>query len=150
LAKFSRSSLEKLETCHPALQVLFRKVIIVFDCTILCGLRTKEEQNQLFEARPQKTRCQWPDSKHNVEEDKEGIEALSTAVDAAPYYIERPHIRWDEESLTRWYYFAGIVKGIAVSRGIPIRWGGDWDRDTYVRDQKFNDLPHFELFNKEV
>jgi hypothetical protein len=132
--KFSKVSLERLESCHPALQMLFRKVIIVFDCSILAGHRGEEEQNQLY---PRKTRCRWPDSKHN--------RIPSVAIDAAPYYIERPHIRWDKESLTRWYYFAGIVKGIAIIRGISIRWGGDWDRDTYVRDQKFNDLPHFEL-----
>jgi len=28
---------------------------------------------------------------------------------------------------------------------ISIRWGGDWNMDTYVKDQRFNDLPHFEL-----
>ena len=25
-----------------------------------------------------------------------------------------------------------------------IHWGGDWDRDTEVNDQTFNDLAHFE------
>ena len=35
--------------------------------------------------------------------------------------------------------------GIANRLEIPIRWGGDWDMDTYVKDQKFKDLPHFEL-----
>ena len=67
------------------------------------------------------------------------------AIDAGPYYIELPHIRWDEKSLPRWYYFGGIVVDIARWKKIPIRWGGDWDMDTYVKDQSFNDLPHFEL-----
>ena len=35
-------------------------------------------------------------------------------------------------------YIAGKMKH-------RIRWGGDWDGDTDVKDQKFMDLPHFEL-----
>jgi len=26
---------------------------------------------------------------------------------------------------------------------IPIRWGGDWDRDHCLSDQSFDDLVHF-------
>jgi len=29
--------------------------------------------------------------------------------------------------------------------GIRLRWGGDWDGDTELDDNKFDDLPHFEL-----
>ena len=29
--------------------------------------------------------------------------------------------------------------------GIDLRWGGDWDRDTEVRDNTFDDLVHFEI-----
>jgi len=137
MSSFSKRSQERLETCHPAIQILFEKVVKVFDCTVLCGHRGKDEQNDLFNSIPPKTRCKWPDSTHNT--------LPSTAVDVAPYYVEKPHVRWDEESLRRWYYFGGLVIGIADMRGIPIRWGGDWDRDTYILDQNFNDLPHFEL-----
>jgi hypothetical protein len=28
---------------------------------------------------------------------------------------------------------------------IKIRWGGDWDSDNIMKDQTFNDLPHFQL-----
>jgi hypothetical protein len=28
---------------------------------------------------------------------------------------------------------------------IPLRWGGDWDSDTEVNDNGFDDLVHFEL-----
>ena len=139
MSEYSRASQEKLETCHTALQVLFTEVVKVIDCTILCGRREKAEQDRLFKIGH--SRCEWPDSKHNAP-----LGELSTAIDVAPYYIEEPHIRWDKRSLWRWYFFGGIVKGIAAEMKIPIRWGGDWDRDTYVRDQTFNDLPHFELF----
>ena len=43
-------------------------------------------------------------------------------------------------------YFAGVVKGIASQMGIGIRWGGDWDMDTEVKDNRFDDLVHFELY----
>jgi len=29
--------------------------------------------------------------------------------------------------------------------GLKIRWGGDWDMDTQTKDNKFDDLVHFEL-----
>jgi hypothetical protein len=46
----------------------------------------------------------------------------------------------------RFRYFAGFVVGIGAMLDIQIRWGGDWDRDTEVRDNRaFNDLAHFEL-----
>ena len=28
---------------------------------------------------------------------------------------------------------------------INLRWGGDWDQDTEVKDNRFDDLGHFEL-----
>ena len=30
---------------------------------------------------------------------------------------------------------------------IKIRWGGDWDSDNIMKDQTFNDLPHFEIID---
>ena len=61
------------------------------------------------------------------------------AVDIAPHPI-------DWEDIKRFTYLAGIVVGIAHSMDIPIRWGGNWDRDNEIlSDQKFDDCPHFEL-----
>ena len=65
-------------------------------------------------------------------------------VDVAPYPI-------DWEDLDRFRYFAGYVMGVAAilhSEGLithRLRWGGDWNRDTQVKDNSFNDMPHFEL-----
>ena len=63
----------------------------------------------------------------------------SLAVDVVPYPVD-----WqDRERMT---YFAGFVMGIArVKFGISLRWGGDWDLDTDLKDNKFDDLPHFEI-----
>ena len=42
-------------------------------------------------------------------------------------------------------YIAGIVLAIARLRGIPVRWGGNFNRDGQILEQSFDDLPHFEL-----
>jgi len=128
MPQFSARSLSRLDTCEQDLQDVFEEVIKHFDCTILCGHRGEEEQNKAFVLR--RTKVQFPNSKHNS--------IPSKAVDAVPYPIN-----WnDRERMT---YFAGFVKGVAASKGIKIRWGGDWDQDTEVMDNGFDDLPHFEL-----
>ena len=129
--KYSERSRGKLRTCHLDLQQVFFQVVRRFDCTILCGHRGKEMQNALF--REGKSKVKWPKSKHN-------IAPLSSAVDVAPYPID-----WGD--LNRFRYFAGYVLGIAHSLGIRLRWGGDWDSDTEVKDNRFNDLGHFEVVN---
>ena len=37
------------------------------------------------------------------------------------------------------------VDTVAKGMGITLRWGGDWDRDFQVNDNKFDDFPHFEI-----
>ena len=125
---FSKSSTSKLKTCHLLLQKLFDEVVKEFDCTITCGERGEFEQNEAF--RKGYSKLQYPRSKHN--------KSPSMAVDAVPYPID-----WKDTE--RMYFFGGFVKGKASGMGIKIRWGGDWDSDTQVKDQNFIDLPHFEL-----
>lgn len=128
MPEFSQRSLDKLETCHEDLQRLFKEVVKHFDCTILQGTRGEEEQNEYFAKGLSKVK--FPNSEHNS--------LPSKAVDVAPYPID-----WNDKE--RFYYFAGVVKGIALSMGINIRWGGDWDSDNDLKDQTFNDLPHYEI-----
>lgn len=125
---FSKVSADRLATADKRLQDVFNEVIKHFDCTIACGIRTKEEQDAAVAAGNSKT--PWPQSKHNSNPSK--------AVDAYPYPV-------DFNDLNRMRYFAGIVMGIAAVKGIKLRWGGDWNQDTQLSDNKFNDLPHFEL-----
>ena len=128
MPKFGSTSIKRLETCHEDLQQIFYQVIKHFDCSILEGHRGEEKQNKYFDEGKSKVR--FPKGRHNANP--------SRAVDVAPYPID-----WDD--LDRFYYFAGFVKGIAAMLDIPIRWGGDWDNDTQVKDTGFKDLPHFEL-----
>ena len=124
---FSEFSRKNLATADPRLQRLFNEVIKHFDCRVLCGHRTQAEQDALY---PTRTQVRWPNSKHNT--------SPSVAVDVIPYPVNFE----DRERMT---YFAGFVKGVASQMGIEVRWGGDWDRDTVLDDNKFDDLPHFEL-----
>ena len=125
---FSPRSLERLHTCDVRLQTLFKKVIEDFDCTILCGYRGEQEQNRAFESG--KSKLRFPQSKHN--------QNPSHAVDVAPYPV-------DGEDRERMTFFAGFVFATALSLRIPLRWGGDWDSDTEVKDNSFDDLVHFEI-----
>lgn len=142
MPQFSRRSIERLETCHEDLQDLFKAVVREFDCTIVCGHRTPEEQQEIFASG--RTRP-GPILTH-----KDGITRKSKhnhfpslAVDVAPYYPTRPHIRWKDAE--RFAYLAGWVMAYARGLNIKVRWGGDWDRDTEIRDETFMDAPHFEL-----
>jgi len=128
MAKFSDRSNRKLQTAHPDLRKVFEEVVGFFDCTILFGHRDEETQNEAF-ATGASTK-KWPDSNHNA--------LPSLAVDAAPYPID-----WKDRE--RFTYFAGQVVATARSMGIELRWGGDWDGDTEVKDNGFDDLVHFEL-----
>lgn len=131
---FSNSSLNKLSTCHKDLQILFNEVIKHFDCTVLEGFRDKDTQNKAFD--DGKSKLQWPNGKHNSNP--------SNAVDVAPYPID-----WNDRQ--RFYFFAGRVLGVADAlkdqgkMTHSIRYGGDWNGDNQLNDNKFNDLVHFEL-----
>ncbi len=128
MPSFSARSRERLETCDQRLVAVFDEVVKHFDCTILEGWRSEEDQNEAF--RTGRSKLKYPDGKHN--------QKPSFAVDVAPYPV-------DWENLDRFRYFAGFVMGIASQMGTRLRWGGDWDGDTEMRDQKFVDLPHFEV-----
>ena len=126
--KFSKKSKRNLSSCHPDLQRLFRVVLEIMDCKVTGGHRTKEIQEQYFDSGL--SEVDWPNSKHNS--------TPSMGIDVAPCPID-----WNDTE--RFYYFAGIVKGVSEIMEIPIRWGGDWDGDGDLHDQTFMDLVHFEL-----
>ena len=127
--KFSSQSLEKLKTCHPDIQKVMTEVIKHVDCTIIEGVRTKEQQEEYVRTGKSKTM----DSKHLPQPD-----GYSHAVDvmACP-------IKW--EDWKRNSYFAGFVMATAKSMGIDLRSGIDWDSDFDISEHSFLDAPHFEL-----
>ena len=120
--------MNKLSTCDERLQDIFNEVVKTWDCTIVCGHRNQIDQDKAYKEK--KSTLKFPMSKHN--------QYPSKAVDVAPYPIN-----WND--VIAFAYFAGYVKRVAHERGVTIRWGGDWDRDGFNKDQSFNDLPHFEI-----
>ena len=128
MPKFGKSSKERLATCHPKLQEVFNEVIKFVDCSVLEGHRSGERQDKLFEEG--KTKVKFPMGRHNS--------SPSRAADVTPYPVD-----WDDRE--RQTLFAGFVLGIAQSMGIKLRWGGDWDMDFQVMDNRFDDFPHFEI-----
>jgi peptidoglycan L-alanyl-D-glutamate endopeptidase CwlK len=128
MASFSPASLEKLSTCDERLQIVLKEAIRHFDFTVTCGHRGQADQDRAVAEGKSKT--PWPTSKHN------SFPAM--AVDVAPYPID-----WND--LLRFAYLAGHIMECAAQMGIKLRWGGDWDRDTRVSDERFKDLPHFEI-----
>ena len=128
MPRFGKTSKNRLATCEKELQNLFKEVVKHFDCSVLVGYRGRNEQDTAFESGHSKVK--WPNGKHNKKP--------SVAVDVAPYPID-----WDDRE--RFIYFGGFVKGCAFRMDIPLRWGGDWNSDTQLSDNKFDDLVHFEL-----
>lgn len=135
MAKFSRRSKAELSTCVQDLQNLFNEVIKRYDCKVLCGTRGEEEQNKAY--REGRSTKEYPNSKHNS--------YPSMAVDVAPYFVKRPHVRWDD--MEKFYHFAGYVQAVADQLGIKIRSGLNWDMDDELHDQTLFDGPHFEIYS---
>lgn len=135
MPSFSENSLKELKTCHTKLQELLKEAINEFNFSVIEGHRGEERQNRLY--REGKSKLRYPDSKHNDEP--------SLAVDIAPYYPEGPHIRWDNHK--DFVLLHGYLQGLAVSQGVTIRSGVNWDMDNTVSDTEFYDWPHIELVN---
>jgi len=128
MPQFSGTSIKRLQTCHRYLQELFGEVIKHWDCSILEGQRSLSRQGLLL-----------AEGKTTIEFSRHNVTPLSWAVDVVPYPID-----WDD--MSRFCHFAGIVLGLSISMGIPIRWGGNWKQSKHQLAQHgLIDMPHFEL-----
>ena len=128
MPKFGRKSREQLSTCHENLQKVFNEVIKHVDCSVLEGHRDEKRQEKLFSEG--KTKVHYPMGRHNTKP--------SRAVDVVPFPV-------DWKARDRFHLFSGYVIGMARGMGITLRWGGDWNMNFEVDDNKFDDFPHFEL-----
>lgn len=129
MSSFGKSSLSALRTADPRLQQICYELIPYVDFRVMCGHRSPEEQLKAFNAGKSKVRF----GKHNF--------LPSKAIDVSPWPIV-----WGDTG--RFRVFAGQFLLMAKMLVIPIRWGGDWDRDTFTTDQEFNDLVHFEIYGE--
>lgn len=125
---FGTTSKLRLTTCVAPIRDVMNEAIKFIDFTVVYGQRTEEEQTKAYEEG--NSQVPWPESTHNTQ-------PLSEGIDIAPWPID-----WNDRE--RFTLLAGVVLGMAYHMGIELRWGGDWDRDTQVKDNKFDDLGHFE------
>jgi len=128
MPRFGKKSRGQLKTCHVKLQEVFNEVIKTVDCSVLEGHRDKDKQNALY--KEGKTKLKYPHSNHN--------DYPCNAADVVPYPID-----WNDSR--RFHLFAGFVLGTALQMGIKLRWGGDWNMNWDIKDNNFDDFPHFEL-----
>lgn len=121
------------DTLDPLLQLLVTRLRDeVCDISLVSGHRDREEQNTAFENGASELR--WPDSKHNRKP------SIAVDIQPYPYPQEEPRL-WGALG-----YIAGRAHEIAQQEGLRIRWGGDWDMDGDLTDQKFDDLFHLEIY----
>lgn len=157
MPNLGKTSRRRLSTCHPLIQRTAHRVIEIYDYTVLelGGWRGREIQDKLFAGGQSKV--QWPNSKHNhiatAGDVADGFarrvgDPLSYAIDVAPWYLDRPHIRW--RRMTEFVFLSGLWIGIADTimqeHGFKLRSGTNWDMDEYIlTDQRFDDGPHLEM-----
>ena len=122
--RFGKKSKERLKGVDSNLVKVLNELIKIMDVTIIEGVRSKERQEQLLAQGKTKTKY----SKH----------ITGKAVDLAPYPIN-----WEDREM--FHYMGGMLRGIGQSMGLKIRWGGDWDSDRDINDNKFDDLVHVEI-----
>ena len=124
MPKFGKKSLAELRGLDSGLVNVLNQAIKHFDFSVIEGMRSLETQTQYVADGVSKTLK----SKH-----LEG-----KAVDIAPYPV-------DYDDTERFVYLGGFILGVASQLGVKLRWGLDWDMDTYTKDTNFRDLGHFEL-----
>ena len=126
---FSKKSEALLLTCHPDIVAVCRELIKQMDVSVLCGRRTRAEQDAAYKAGT--SRARYPQSAHN--------RVPSHAVDLAPYPIDWNNLAWFKEMWIRFDAIARVLKtrGEIVSEFI---WGGDF--------KTLKDCPHIEIKEK--
>jgi len=150
MPKFGTRSKKKLEGVHPHLVHVAELVVGIFDISVVQGVRTEQQQQELYAIGRTKEVDSDPvtnidginrKSNHQVKNDGYGY-----AIDCYPYPID---LNNKELSRARFYVMWGLFLAVSSvvlkGTGYRLRWGGDWDSDLEFKDQKFHDLPHIEL-----
>lgn len=109
------------------------------------GARTIEQQQEYYNAKKSKINPSDPKylDRNNLYRDAKHIVGPGCALSRAVDIIFDGSKPYDVSHLT---YIAGVIMTVGRTRGIKLRWGGNWDQDKeIITDQDFDDLPHFEL-----
>ena len=131
-------SRQHLKGVHPKLVAVIERAIQITkqDFTVICGVRTKEEQQRLYD-QGRKTPgpiVTWTlNSRHLPAKD-----GLGYAVDLVPSPVD-----WNDPK--KFNAIADAMFAAAKELGVKLRWGADWDMDGKPRERGEGDSPHFEL-----
>ena len=147
---YSERSQAAFDTLDLRLQriLLYIKNVLEIDHTVLEGHRDEETQNRYYNQKPQITKLKWPESAHNI--------FPSKAVDVVPYVRvpgERGGIHWHStDSMIRENYYKEMVRFATIFQMVGFllfqtetTWGGDWDNDYSLMDERWKDYPHIQL-----
>ena len=135
---FSAASQARLALAHPELQRLMNLARDQIAFEVDDSQRGRAAQEKAFNEH--KSNAHFGQSAHNW--------SPSIAVDIHPVpldwnntksFIALHDVIGDFDPAT------GRGRGLALQLKIPIRWGGDWDFDGNMANQKLHDLPHYEL-----
>ena len=116
----SKTSRQKLNTCHSDLIKLIEAVAETEKCAVICGFRGRHEQEKAYYEG--KSKAKWGQSKHNLKP--------SHAIDVVPVPLN-----W--EDIPAFEKLGEKIMAKAKELGISIRWGRDFTN--------LKDYPHFEL-----
>jgi len=140
--RFGKRSMSHLDTCHTKLKVLAVDLIEHIDFSVLEGHRSR----QTHEALPiGATQVDYEDSRHS--------KLPSEAIHMAPWpypLFEDPDPEIVKKAYWEQVYFAGWVMLTAAKLDIKLRWGGDWNMNNSLQDNKFDDLCHWELVDEDT
>lgn len=133
---FTPKEIQRLETIHPKLRAVIYEAGQIVDFYIVCGFRDKIDQDLAYEKGFSKVR--FPNSRHNKSDDPRFGEGTSDAVDLCPFPID-----WNDRQ--KFYKIYNAMISASQKLKIPIRAGADFNQDGNLKNDKFVDLPHFEL-----
>ena len=128
-SSFDKGSAARLSKAHPLLQKLMNKARQKSEFMILDSQRGRVAQELAF--RQKRSKVHFGNSAHNW--------SPAIALDVAPLPVDWKNTKACEKLARE------VILPLAKELGIPIRWGGDWNMDGKTSDEKFVDMPHYEL-----
>lgn len=146
MPKFGAGSRSNLVGVDPRLVRVSDKVIVAWDCVVIDGARTFDEQRKNMAKGVSKTMKSL-----HLPQPPNG---LAKAEDIMPYPLQWGAIQKGYDAIKRIdgsmavleaYAFAGFFDGVAFEMGYNLRSGYDWNSNRQFEDQTFLDLPHHEL-----
>lgn len=128
---FDNRSKRNLEKLHPLLQQIFNEAINIYPFIITDSQRGKVEQEIAF--RKGNSKVRFGDSAHNWKP------SIAADIWPSPFNINEPVSSFVKLQLS-------VILPIAHKLKIPIRQGIDFNRNGVLTDDRWDDLPHIELY----